>query len=154
MLFRSLERLGLERAIHQLAVRFGNVHAAAVRIRMAPEWRQLLPGAQEVVYRVAQECLQNISKHSGATRVNLSLTSADKRFRLSVRDNGAGFAAASPSVKPLSFGLAGMQERAVLLGGTLAVRSVPGKGATVTLELPFRRAKLVKIDVKNSYSSH
>jgi two-component system, NarL family, sensor histidine kinase UhpB len=131
-----LERLGLERALHQLAMRFRHGHAAEVRIRIAPACRQLPPGAQEVVYRVAQESLQNISKHSGATRVNLSLTSADKRFRLSVRDNGAGFGAVSPSSKPLSFGLAGMRERAVLLGGTLAVRSMPGKGATVTLDLP------------------
>jgi signal transduction histidine kinase len=137
-----LERLGLERALRQLAARFRHVHAAEVKIRISPAWEQLPPGAQEVVYRVAQESLQNISKHSAATRVNLFLTSADKSFRLSVRDNGAGFTQAAGAdsraalVKPLSFGLAGMRERAALLGGTLAVRSVPGKGATVTLELP------------------
>ena len=131
-----LERLGLERALRQLAARFRNVHAAEVGIKISRAWGQIPAAAQEVVYRVAQESLQNIFKHSKATHVNLCLTSADKRFRLSVRDNGAGFMADRSQGKPLSFGLAGMRERAALLGGTLAVRSVPGKGATVTLELP------------------
>ena len=89
-----------------------------------------------MVYRVAQESLQNISKHSCATHVILRLSSADKRFKLSVCDNGAGFNPNLSPVKPLSFGLTGMRERAMLLGGTLAVKSMPGKGATVTLELP------------------
>ena len=131
-----LERLGLESALRQLAARFHKRHPAEVEVRVSPEWRELEPAAQEVVYRVAQESLQNIFKHSCATRVNLRLSSADKKFRLSVCDNGAGFHPESALGKPLSFGLAGMRERAALLGGALAVRSMPGKGAMVTLELP------------------
>ena len=131
-----LERLGLESALRQLAVRFHKRHPAEVEVRVSPAWSELEPAAQEVVYRVAQESLQNIFKHSRATRVNLRLSSADKKFRLSVFDNGAGFRPESAMGKPLSFGLAGMRERAALLGGVLAVRSMPGKGATVTLELP------------------
>lgn len=131
-----LERLGLESALRQLTVRFGKRHSAAVQLTVSPLWKELAPGAQEVIYRVAQESLQNISKHSRATRVNLRLSSADKNIRLSVYDNGAGFDPELAMGKPLSFGLAGMRERAALLGGTLAVRSVPGKGATVTLDLP------------------
>jgi two-component system, NarL family, sensor histidine kinase UhpB len=135
-----LERLGLESALRQLTVRFGKMHAAKVDLRISRDWGELPPEAQEVVYRVAQESLQNICKHSQATRVNLCLSSADKKFRLSVCDNGAGFSEQSALGKPLSFGLAGMRERASLLGGRLAVRSVPGKGATVTLELPRAEA--------------
>jgi signal transduction histidine kinase len=130
-----LERLGLASALRQLAARFRKAHAAEVEVRIAREWESIPAAAQEVVYRVAQESLQNISKHSRATRVNLSLRSTDKTFRLSVCDNGKGFGAESLG-KPLSFGLAGMRERAALLGGRLAIRSVPGKGARVTLELP------------------
>ena len=59
-----LERLGLERALRQLAARFRKRHAGEVKLRISPAWEQLPPGAQEVVYRVAQESLQNISKHS------------------------------------------------------------------------------------------
>jgi signal transduction histidine kinase len=131
-----LERLGLESALRQLAARFSKQHPAGVEVHVSPAWDELAPRAQEVIYRVAQESLQNIAKHSRATRVNLSLSSADKKFRLSVCDNGTGFSPEAAMGKPLSFGLAGMRDRAALLGGTLVVRSVPGKGATVTLELP------------------
>jgi signal transduction histidine kinase len=104
---------------------------------------------QEVIYRVAQECLQNIAKHSGATQVNLSLRSADKSIRLSVADNGAGFCAETARNQPMSFGLAGMRERAALLGGTLAVRSAPGEGARITLQLPRSSAPVTR-NGKNS----
>jgi signal transduction histidine kinase len=131
-----LERLGLESALRQLAARFTKQHPAGVEVHVSPAWNELAPGAQEVIYRVAQESLQNIAKHSRATQVNLRLSSADKKFRLSVCDNGTGFSPEAAMGKPLSFGMAGMRDRAALLGGTLVVRSVPGKGATVTLELP------------------
>ena len=97
--------------------------------------------SQEVIYRVAKEALQNIPKHSQATSVKLLLGSADKKIRLSIQDNGAGFSPETAQGKPLSFGLAGMRERAALLGGTLVLRSAPGKGATVILELPRVSAK-------------
>jgi signal transduction histidine kinase len=135
-----LERLGLESALRQLAARFGKRHSAEIEVKVSPSWSRLAPGAQEVVYRVAQESLQNISKHSCANRVSLCLSSADKKFKLSVCDNGSGFNPDLALGKPLSFGLAGMRERAAALGGTLAVRSIPGKGATVTLELPREAA--------------
>jgi signal transduction histidine kinase len=144
-----LERLGLESAVRQLASRFGKLHLASVRTQVSVPSAGLPMETQEVIYRVAQECLQNIAKHSQATRVNLSLLAADKRIRLSVADNGAGFCAETALRKPMSFGLAGMRERAALLGGTLAVRSVPGKGTTVVLELPGTSARVAN-NVKDS----
>jgi signal transduction histidine kinase len=100
--------------------------------------------AQEVIYRVAKEAIQNICKHSQASSVKLLLSSADKGIRLSIQDNGVGFSPETARGKPLSFGLAGMQERAELLGGTLVLRSTPGKGATVILELPRASVKGVR----------
>jgi len=134
-----LDRMGLETAIRQLAARFCRSHSAQVRFRAALP-HPLTPQAEQVVYRIAQESLQNIGKHSGATRVNLSLASSDKHIRLCVTDNGAGFCAEEALSKPKSFGLAGMRERAALLGGSLRVRSAPGKGTNVTLELPISAA--------------
>ena len=131
-----LESLGLARALRQLMARFRKMHPADVHLRISVPSEPLPIQTQEVIYRIAQECLQNIARHSGATHVNLSLKAADKNVRLSVSDNGAGFSAETASGKPMSFGLAGMRERAALLGGTLAVRSAPGKGATVALQLP------------------
>jgi len=134
-----LERLGLKPALRQLAARFGKMHSAQVRLRIGANSDGLPREFQEVIYRVAQESLQNVAKHSKATVVNLFLQSADKSVRLIVRDNGNGMSRKAEAGKEASFGLVGMRERAALLGGTLAVRSVPGKGVTVTLDLPHRR---------------
>jgi len=135
-----LDRLGLKRALHQLAARFQKMHAAELRLTVSAAAAALSPAAQEVIFRVAQESLQNIAKHSQATHVNLSLRAADSIVRLSVSDDGAGFCAETAWKKPMSFGLAGMRERAALLGGTLALRSAPGKGASVILQLPRNSA--------------
>jgi two-component system sensor histidine kinase UhpB len=136
-----VERLGLEASLRQLAARFRKQQSADVRLRISPGITGLSAEVQEVIYRVAKEALQNVLKHSGATSVKLLLGSADKKIRLSVQDNGVGFSPETAQGKPLSFGLAGMQERAALLGGTLVLRSAPGKGATVILELPRTSAK-------------
>jgi len=131
-----LERLGLHAALRQLVARSREMGPARIRLQLAVNPDPIPRQIQEVIYRVAQECLQNAAKHSQATHINLFLRSADKRIRLSVRDNGAGFSGNPESTKPPTFGLEGMRERATLLGGTLAIRSVPGKGVAVTLDLP------------------
>ena len=136
-----VERLGLEAALRQLAARYRKQLSADVRLRISPGIAGLSTEAEEVIYRVAKEALQNVLKHSQATTVKLLLGSADKKIRLSVQDNGAGFNPETAKGKRLSFGLTDMQERAALLGGTLILRSAPGKGATVILELPRASAK-------------
>ncbi len=132
----ALERLGLRTALRLLVKRFRYTHRIAVEYRAGALPASLPLPAQEVIYRVAQESLQNVAKHSRATRVNVSFRGADKKFRLSVRDNGAGFSPDRALLKPRSFGLAGMRERAMLLGGTLTLKTAPGKGTEVRLELP------------------
>jgi signal transduction histidine kinase len=148
-----LDRLGLERALRQLAARFQKMHGARLRISIPAGAGAVSAQKQEVIYRVAQESLQNIAKHSQAAHVNLSLRSADSVIRLSVSDDGAGFCAEKADGKPMSFGLAGMRERAALLGGTLAVRSAPGKGASVVLQLPLD-SNLEGPHGKDSHISH
>ncbi len=132
-----LERLGLAAALRHLGSRFRKMHSAGLDLRMPRQIPPLLPQTEEAIYRVAQEALQNIAKHSSADAVKLSLRIADSRISLRVSDNGAGFCNEDVSLKPLSFGLAGMRERAALLGGKLDTASAPGKGATVKLELPL-----------------
>jgi signal transduction histidine kinase len=129
-----LERLGLAAAIRQMAVRVGMACGAEVRLRIRGPAARLPLTVQEVVYRIAQEALQNAAKHAHANQINLSLDSTDKRVRLCVADNGAGFAV--EAARPTGFGLRGMRERAGLLGGTLEVRSSPGQGASILLRLP------------------
>ncbi len=144
-----LDHLGLEKSIRQAVARFGKLHAARVRLRIQADSRAIPMPVQQAIYRAAQESLQNIAQHSRATYVNLSIDHDDKSVRLSVADNGNGFSADRVWTKTGSFGLAGMRERAALLGGTLEVRSAPGKGSRIVLELPICSTQ-VKIDGKDS----
>jgi signal transduction histidine kinase len=135
-----LERLGLRAALRHLAARFRKMDGARLEMRIALAGKPLPQAMEEVVYRVAQESMLNVVKHSGAKCVKLSLRATDTCIRLSVSDNGAGFRDEAAAGKLASFGLAGMRERAALLGGTLAVQSAAGKGVTVRLELPLDEA--------------
>lgn len=144
-----LERLGLERALRQLAARFRKTHPTGVRVSVGGNCRNLPSRLEGVIYRVAQECLQNAAKHSHASRVNLSLRAVDRCIRLRVSDNGAGFYAETACKQPMTFGLAGMRERAALVGGKLTVQSTPGKGTAVILQLPEPSAPVANDD-KNS----
>lgn len=148
-----LERLGLLSALRQLGGRFQKMHPARLRMRIEKPAVPLPSPVEQVIYRVAQECLQNIAKHSQASTVNLLLHSADQIIRLSVSDNGAGFCAERAWSKTMSFGLSGMRERATTLGGTLTVRSAPGKGARIVLSLPLRAAT-VGSNGKNSRTTN
>jgi two-component system sensor histidine kinase DegS len=93
-----------------------------------------LPKKTEIiVYRLVQECCNNIGKHSSASSVNISLTAADGMLKLHVEDNGVGFSVAEAQAKRDSFGLSGMHERVTLMGGRFmlqswAAASTPGTG--------------------------
>ena len=97
---------------------------------------------QMSLYRVAQEALNNVVKHSGATTTRIALKRESAGVRLTVVDNGQGFdpqtAKASDTLgdtRP-GFGLNGMAERVRLLGGALTIRSLPEQGTTVEALLP------------------
>ncbi len=135
-----LERLGLEAALRQWMARFSKSFPVQVRLKLPEPFPEVSAEAAAVIYRVAQECCQNIAKHSKASRVNLSLGTSDSHVELSVADNGAGFDLREALSKPDSFGLAGMRERVSLLGGVLEVRSRPGRGTVVTARVPLRPA--------------
>lgn len=132
-----LERLGLAAALRHLGARFQKMHPAAVEVRIPKQLPPLSSAAREAIYRVSQECLLNIAKHSCAKTVKLSLRIADSTIRLSVSDDGSGFDGQDAARKPHSYGLAGMRERAALLGGKLETATAPGKGVKVKLELPL-----------------
>jgi signal transduction histidine kinase len=87
------------------------------------------------IYRIAQEALENIIRHSGAHQVTLKLVRSDDQLKLTIQDDGQGF---NPQLidERDKFGLRGMNERAEMLGGKLVVDSLPGKGTTIHLTLP------------------
>ena len=123
-----LEQLGLGAALRQLVNRFRRLHPIRVKLLLTRMGR--LPQHTEIiVYRLVQECCNNIAKHSGASSVNISVSSADGWVRLAVEDNGVGFRVEEALARKDSFGLSGMRERVALLGGRFEIRSYPKDGS-------------------------
>lgn len=123
-----LESLGLGAAIRQLAAKFSQHSGIAIQLRIG-RLVELPRGLEMVVYRLAQECLNNAAKHSKAANVNLSLQTADGKLVLGIEDDGVGFSVGDALVKPGSFGLAGIRERVALMGGCCEFSSQPAGSA-------------------------
>ncbi|MGE0544273.1 MAG: ATP-binding protein [Dehalococcoidia bacterium] len=100
--------------------------------------RTRLPEKIELVlYRICQEALTNAGKHAQASRIAVDLACAAPSIRLTIRDDGRGFAPVEHQHGPSDgIGLYGMRERAALVGGTLRIDSRPGAGTRVTVEVP------------------
>ena len=99
--------------------------------------REPPPDVRAVLFRIAQEALANVRKHSGATRVDVTLASEPDAFVLTVADDGAGFdPAILSSPRPGHIGVPTMMERAELLGGTCRVQTAPGAGTVVECRVP------------------
>jgi signal transduction histidine kinase len=91
------------------------------------------------IYRITQEALTNIAKHSFATEVSLRLQERHDAIHLQINDNGKGFA---PERNTTGFGLQGMRERTVALGGQFLVFSQPGGGCRITVSIPLPKLAL------------
>ena len=135
-----LEELGLVDALHQ-AVRALNEEGIKCHIKVAGKMPKLTPAEEKATYRIVQEALANIRKHSGATRAGLRLHFSDDVISVEVRDNGQGFNQneneITKSQTPLAhIGLTSMKERAALLGGHLSIDSHPGRGTRISFTYP------------------
>jgi signal transduction histidine kinase len=131
-----LDDLGLTAAAEWLVQNFGARTGIACELVLGGGDLDLPDPYATAVFRVLQESLTNVAKHARARKVEVTLERAGDDVTLMVRDDGSGFATRDPR-KPGSFGLLGLRERADLLGGTLAVESLPGQGTTVELRLPL-----------------
>ena len=92
-----------------------------------------------MLFRITQEALRNVWRHSQATKAEITVEFDESKTRITVSDNGKGFRPPrkiGDLARDGKLGLAGMQERARLIGGTLTVQSQPGKGSSITVELP------------------
>lgn len=136
----DLERLGLAGALSAL-LKGLDVPRARMVVTGDEALQALTWEGQAVLFRVAQEAFQNIRKHARAEEVEVSLDGTEAAVRLRIRDYGRGFDPASAAL-PNHFGLLGMRERVELAGGSLAVVSRPGAGATVDACLPLARQEV------------
>jgi len=104
-----------------------------VPVELSVDGESLLPPQVQVaLYRIAQEALNNVARHAGATEVSVSLHASDAQVTLSVQDNGIGF---DPAIAPPAghFGVSIMRERAQQIGATLDITSAPGSSTRVTV---------------------
>ena len=134
-----LEDLGLQSALKYLINEFSK-HYTVSQAFEVEDVDQLFPvEAQIIIFRIFQECLTNISKHAGATEVSIAVKEHDGLISLMIEDNGAGFDPAVVLARRgagRGLGLAALQERARMLGGTIEIRSQPRAGARMTLVIP------------------
>ena len=126
--------LGLVAALEWQAREFEKQMGIAVIMRCPDKDIELDEDHATALFRIFQEALTNIAKHAHATRVTVSLRRQRQQLALSICDNGRGIAPAD-RLKPQSFGLRGMSERARALGGTLALSAAPGGGTMVAIKI-------------------
>ncbi len=136
----SLDHLGLVAALRQYAQEYSRQHGLSVQFEtVGLDGERLPPEVETALYRIVQEALTNVVRHAQATRADVLLERRGNRVVAIVEDDGAGFDP-DAAVQNGRLGLFGMRERAEMLGGTLAVESVPGAGTTVFVEIPDVRA--------------
>jgi signal transduction histidine kinase len=91
-----------------------------------------------VLYRVAQEALNNVARHAKATAVEINIQKAAGLIHMTIKDNGMGFKTDSAQkAKKNRLGIVGMQERLEMVGGTFDIQCVEGRGTTVTAMVPY-----------------
>ena len=136
-----LDDLGLSATVRWCTNIIQEDTSIAIRVDISGDEQGLDDVKKITIFRIIQESLNNIVKHSQASHVNIHLEYEEKNVRINVRDNGVGFdldkVNLERSQRP-SLGLAGMEERAALLGGTVSIQSRPGYGTEVEALIPYR----------------
>ena len=136
----TLDRLGLLSALEWLVSDVSKYAGLPIEMKIIGSERRLPQEQELMLFRIIQEALRNVWRHSHAARADVTVELEEARIRITVRDDGKGFDV--PNVvgdltRLGKLGLAGMQERARLLGGVLKLESVPGQGTAITVEAPI-----------------
>jgi signal transduction histidine kinase len=136
-----LDDLGLMATIRWFCREFEKIHPdVQIDQQLAIEEDMTSESLKTVIYRVLQEALNNVVKHSNADSVRLSLAAHGDQIELTVEDDGCGFevdAVLSSDDPLIGYGLCGMYDRANICGGACEISSSIGKGTTVRMSLPY-----------------
>jgi two-component system, NarL family, sensor histidine kinase DegS len=141
---RIIDDLGLVAALEWIAEDLEKDQEIQIKVEANGLKQTLSPETQIVLFRIAQEALNNIRKHAKASEVTIRLEGSDTDITMTVTDNGQGFEVpvrAEDMVSAGRLGLMGMYERARLLSGSLQITSVPGRGTELTVTLPWHAGK-------------
>ena len=133
-----LEHLGLETGLRSLCEEFERTHEIGTQCIYSVGDRSVPLPVATVFYRITQEALRNVAKHTTDARVTITVSADEQELHLAVQDDGCGFEPTAARVKP-GLGLISMQERARLIGGRVELHSAPGEGTTVKVSAPWPR---------------
>lgn len=136
---RILDDLGLVAALEWFSEEFTKRYSIDVQFSSDAENYDIKPEVATGLFRIYQESLTNVARHSEATKVEARLMSRHSKLCLSVTDNGKGFDV-QDSGRKKSLGLLGMKERAAIIGGNLEIVSSPGNGTSVLIEISLPRS--------------
>lgn len=134
----ALDRLGLTAALEWLISDIKEYTSIEIEITVTGEKRRLSEQEELILFRITQEALRNAWRHSEATKIAVNVEFTPETIRIIVSDNGKGFnppKSMGDLAKDGKLGLAGMQERARLIGGVMSLKSVPGEGTEIMVEL-------------------
>jgi signal transduction histidine kinase len=136
----ALDRLGLLSALQWLATDVAEYSGIDIKVNVLGTEYRLPEEVELVLFRITQEAMRNVWRHSQATRAEITMEFTESKVRITVSDNGKGFKlpkTLDDLARDGKLGLAGMRERTQLIGGNLTVQSEPGKGTSITIELPL-----------------
>ena len=133
----QLDRLGLTQSIRALTRKVSESHSVSFACHV-DEIDGIFNSNSEIhVYRIIQEGINNIIKHSGATEATVVIKITPEVLSISIRDNGRGLPAGG-ATSDAGFGLSGIRERAEIMGGTARIDSSPGQGLNLQVQLPLK----------------
>jgi signal transduction histidine kinase len=136
-----LDNLGLIPAINWLASDLNKNYGIKVETQIEGKQRMLPTESELTLFRIIQEALTNIRKHSQAGEAGVKIEFLDHKVKITIQDNGLGFevpARVGDFTTLGKLGMIGMQERAHLIGGTFHIKSQPGEGTVITVEAPVQ----------------
>jgi two-component system sensor histidine kinase DegS len=131
----SLDDLGLVATMRRFSSEYQDRTGIVCHFNLTGEDRRIGADLEEAVFRIIQEALNNVNKHSEATKVDVGISIQPERVVAKVRDDGTGFDLNAAPAAGRHLGLLGMRERAEALGGRFTITSEPGKGTEIVVEL-------------------
>jgi signal transduction histidine kinase len=142
----ALDSPGLLPALLALFERYGEQTGVKFAFKHEGLEQRFPPEMETTAYRIVQEALTNVARHAGVDAVTVRVWADADALSLQIEDQGCGLDPDVASRSPRSIGLAGMQERVMLLHGHLTIQSRPGAGTQLTAELPLRGQTLRETD--------
>jgi signal transduction histidine kinase/cytochrome c-type biogenesis protein CcmH/NrfG len=137
MMPNALLKSGLATAVREFLNKISHTGKLKIELEISGLNERLESMMENILFRVVQETVNNIIKHSGATIVNIQIIRYEKELSMMIEDNGVGF---DPSLSSSGIGLKNIRSRIEFLNGTVNFDSSPGKGATIIIEVPVKHA--------------